>query len=166
MATSLLKWDQKYSQVVYVMALLGATDQEFADALSVSPSTIANWKNEHPEFLDALRKGKLEADAKVAHSFYMNTQDRYVEVEEVHVVKGVVQRINRQQFIQGDKWTQDRWLAKRRRGDWTDSQQINIQRTNTNINIDLTGLTFEEKVLLERIAYKNLKALPEGNDGA
>ena len=159
--SSVSKWLDIFPNMVYHLTLLGATSKEIASALNVSESTVKIWSTNNVEFMEAMRKGKLEADTKVASAFFLNTQDRFVEVEDVHVSKGVVIRVKRQQFIQGDKWCQAQWLAKRRRGDWTDSQTVNINRTNTNINLDFTGMSFEELKMMERIGYTQLKALPQ-----
>lgn len=165
MGFEIIKWDdERVLNVIYHLALLGATDIEVANTLNVSVSAITNWKRNNPDFLNAYNKGKLQADMKVVGAYFMNTQDRYVEVEEVHVYRGVVTKVKRQQFIQGDKWVQSQWLAKRRRGDWTDAQKIEINHTNTNINFDFSGMTIEEMKVLEKFAYHNQKELPK-NDG-
>lgn len=60
----------EYNKTVFSLALLGAIDQEIADAFGVSLKTIGNWKNEEVEFCAHLKKGKIEADAKVAKRLY------------------------------------------------------------------------------------------------
>ena len=55
---------------VYKLTLLGATDQQLADFFDVCVATVHNWKNEHPEFLEALQRGKEEADATIAESLF------------------------------------------------------------------------------------------------
>lgn len=64
------KYDPSLNKQVFKLSLLGATDKEMADFLDVSVATIQNWKNEYPEFLDSIKRGKTEADAKVANSLY------------------------------------------------------------------------------------------------
>jgi hypothetical protein len=54
----------------YKLCLLGATDAVLALAFEVSESTINNWKQAHPVFMEALKKGKLEADGEVACALY------------------------------------------------------------------------------------------------
>jgi hypothetical protein len=41
---------------------LGATDEEIAAFFEKSTTTIDNWKKKHPEFLGALKEGKLTSD--------------------------------------------------------------------------------------------------------
>lgn len=163
--SEIVRWDdEKVLNVVYLLALLGATDNEVASALNVSVSTISMYKRDNKEFLEAYNKGKVMADMKVASAFFMNTQDRCVDVEEVHVHKGNVTKTTRKQFIQGDKWAQAHWLARRRRGDWTDTQKIEINQINTNVNVDFSGMTLEEMKILEKLAYKQ-NQLPQNGNG-
>lgn len=64
------KYKQEYCEQVFKLCLLGATDKEIADFFNVKESTINNWKVYHPEFLESIKKGKLNADAEVANSLY------------------------------------------------------------------------------------------------
>jgi hypothetical protein len=50
--------------------LLGATDDDMARFFDVDVRSIHRWKLDHPEFAQALREGKEEADAKVARRLY------------------------------------------------------------------------------------------------
>jgi len=42
--------------------LLGATDQETADALGIDQGTLDRWKTRHKEFRIAIQHGKIRAD--------------------------------------------------------------------------------------------------------
>src|SRR5260370_3859575 len=50
------------------LALLGATDQEIADALGIDQVTLDRWKTRHKEFRNAIEHGKIQADAEIAAS--------------------------------------------------------------------------------------------------
>src|SRR6266702_741795 len=52
------------------LALLGATDQEMADALGIDQGTLDRWKTRHKEFRIAIQLGKILADAEIAESLY------------------------------------------------------------------------------------------------
>lgn len=52
------------------LAKLGATDIEVADFFEVDVRTIYRWKNTQPEFCQALKAGKEEADARVERSLF------------------------------------------------------------------------------------------------
>ena len=49
---------------------LGAIDTEMADFFDVAESTLYLWKTTHPEFSEAIKRGKLEADANMADRLY------------------------------------------------------------------------------------------------
>jgi len=61
---------EHHPKSAFKLALLGATDKEMASIYEVEEKTINNWKKEFPEFLQALKDGKDEADSKVAKSLY------------------------------------------------------------------------------------------------
>lgn len=52
------------------LARQGATDVEMADYFEVSVRTLYRWKNDYPEFSQALKTAKVEADARVEASLY------------------------------------------------------------------------------------------------
>jgi hypothetical protein len=64
------KYDPVYAEQVTKLCKLGATDKEIADFFDVEESTINNWKKAHPEFMESIKKGKIIADAEVAHSLH------------------------------------------------------------------------------------------------
>lgn len=63
-------YKEEYNQIAYVLCLRGATDAELADMFEVDESTINNWKIEHVEFLESIKRGKSYADAIIANSLY------------------------------------------------------------------------------------------------
>jgi hypothetical protein len=52
------------------LCALGATDEDLAAFFHVSRSTVHAWKSRHPEFGEALRAGKSDADDRVEKSLY------------------------------------------------------------------------------------------------
>lgn len=54
----------------YKLCLLGATDAEMADIFGISQQTLYDWKTAHPEFVEAIARGKAAADANVAERLY------------------------------------------------------------------------------------------------
>ena len=49
----------------------GATDAEIADDLGVSIATLYNWRARYPQFLEAVKYGKDQADERVERSLYL-----------------------------------------------------------------------------------------------
>ena len=151
-----IKYSANNYHVIYCLALLGASEKMMCDALGISQSAITYNKNNNPEFAQALYRGKVDANAKVAHAFFLNTQDRWVDDEQISVYRGEVIRIPYRRFIQGDKYAQLKWLGIKEPENWREVQTMNINKVNTNINLDLTGFSIEEAKQLEQLGYKQL----------
>jgi hypothetical protein len=64
------KYQPEFPAQAAKLCKLGATDRELADFFEVVESTIYLWKTEHPEFSEALKRGKDESDARVEQSLY------------------------------------------------------------------------------------------------
>lgn len=60
----------EYCDHAYEYCLLGATDEELAEAFGVACSTLYEWKNQYPEFAETIKKGKKPADAGVAAAMF------------------------------------------------------------------------------------------------
>lgn len=55
----------EYIEKVAGLAREGKTEQEIADAIGVSRTTLKKWKKDFPEFLAALKREKDNHDAEV-----------------------------------------------------------------------------------------------------
>jgi hypothetical protein len=53
-----------------ILAKVGFTDEQIAEALEVHVSTIHRWKKREPEFAQALSHAKLQADSQVVQALY------------------------------------------------------------------------------------------------
>ena len=151
-----MKWNSSFVHVAYQLALLGALDKHIANAMEVDIAVINQWKNKHPEFYEAIRRGKIQADLKVAESFYLNCIDRYIDEEQVHIWKGKIVKTHVKKFVQGDKWSQHKWLLNRAPELWSETYKMAVTNTNTNINIDVKVLNIEELKFLEGIQKKQI----------
>jgi hypothetical protein len=60
------KYDEKYHpKLAYFMALARLKDSQIAEQLNIALSTLSKWKNEHPEFMESLKRGKEDPDDAV-----------------------------------------------------------------------------------------------------
>lgn len=104
----------------YRLALLGLTDEEMAEAFGISHDTLYRWQNEHSAFSEAIQKGKVRADANVAHSLYKRATGMVVTAERAMKNKdGEVVIAQTKTEIPPDTGAAVRWLANRQRGRWT-----------------------------------------------
>lgn len=149
--------------MMYMLALLGATDAQMAQAFGVSVMTIHNWKRSHPEVVDAVGRGKLVADARVAESLYKSALGYDYEEDVVSVYRGeaIVTRVRKHK--PANAWAAARWLSLRQRALWHESTTIDI--TNRQIHaleMDLSKFSTEELALLEKLGLSQVnRALQE-----
>lgn len=81
------------------LAQEGKTEDEIAERLGVSKTTITTWKQIHPEFLAAMKSNKEEADSVVERSLY-------------------------QKAVKGDVIACRYWLSNRQPATWREKQEI------------------------------------------
>lgn len=87
-------WKPEFVEQAKSLCLLGATDPEIASFFEVSLTTFNNWKRKTPELRDALKAGKMVADAKVAKSLYQRAIGFSQQEIDIRVIGGkVVQTI-------------------------------------------------------------------------
>lgn len=63
-------YQSEYAEQAEKLSKLVLTDKEMAEFFGVTERTLNTWKTKHPEFLQALKKGKTLADANVVESLY------------------------------------------------------------------------------------------------
>jgi len=119
---------------VKTLARKGFTDAELAGFFDVAISTIYFWKNEHPEFLEALKLGKEEADNKVERSLFESATgyshpDTHVAVSEGQVILTPITKIYKPDTTAGIFW-----LKNRRPDKWRDKMEVQDDRLTALLN--------------------------------
>jgi hypothetical protein len=120
------KYDPLFAEQARKLCLLGATDEELAVFFDVCTATIYNWQNEHSEFLEAIRAGKIKADAEVADSLYRRATGEHVQLEKIVKTDAGFEAVRYKSYIPGDPVAAYKWLLNRRRQDWTDSKAVEL----------------------------------------
>ena len=142
---------------VYRCALLGATDREIAAIIGVDINTFDFWKRDRPEFKEALQRGKMEADAKVAQALYRRALGYEVEEVDIKMYKGQIIKTKYIKHFPPDSWAAVKWLTIRQRAHWADIKMTENVQANVNVNtFDFSGLTTEELKLLKTIGLKQI----------
>lgn len=151
------KWNSDRPRQVFQLALLGATEEQICAVLGITQSTLNRWKDEKPGFLDKLYEGRMAADANVAEAFYQRCIGYEYTEEVVHIIHGEPRVTVLRKKALPDTWAAMKWLGVRQKGLWSDIQRTESIHTNININkIDLTGLTTQELMLLEKLGRKEI----------
>lgn len=134
----------------------GYTEEEIAQKMGVSKTTLYNWKTKNVNILNALKKGKEICDYEVEQNLYKATQDHIVSLTKKQIVKdkdGEKQFITiTEQVIPASTTAQLSWLNNRKRDKWSNRQVIDSpdERKPVDININVVDNTDLEKVMYER----------------
>jgi len=125
------------------LAALGATDMEVADFFEVDVRTIYRWKHDHPEFCQALNVGKDKADERVINSLFQKAVGYEQDAVKIFMPGGAEKPVYApyREKIAPDTTAAIFWLKNRRRGEWTDSKEI---EHSGSIKHTLTEMTDEE----------------------
>lgn len=99
---------------------MGATNDDLADFFDVAVSTIHEWRAEHPEFSDALKNGKILADAEVADRLYQRALGYSHPAEKVFCSEGTIVRADIVERYPPDTTAAIFWLKNRQPDKWRD----------------------------------------------
>ena len=127
------KYKKHFPELVKWMARDGLTDQEIADELNISRTTLKKWRKLYPDFDQALLEGKDIADARVEEKLYQRAIGFDYEESEVQVDvnTGKATRIKRTtKYVAPDVTACIFWLKNRRPKKWRDVSKIEAEITD------------------------------------
>jgi hypothetical protein len=101
--------------------LLGAINDELAEFFGVSSSTIDRWIVQHPDFGDAVKSGRVAADARVARGLYARAVGYERKVEREVIVGGELKPLTSTVHYPPNVQACIFWLRNRRRRTWRDA---------------------------------------------
>jgi len=117
-------YKKEYAELAYNYCLLGATDEQLAEFLGTGETTINKWKKDYKEFREALKKGKVEADAKVARSLYNRALGYSFTEEKTTSSEEGTFKIETVKHYPADPTSMIFWLKNRQPILWRDKQQV------------------------------------------
>lgn len=126
------------------LAAMGATNEEIAEAMSISKRTVIRWAKEHESFGKALGEGKGVSDAKVVRSLYERATG--YEYEEEKRINGydkdgnvrLIKTEKTKKQVPPDVTAQIFWLKNRQRDRWQDRpMEIHNEEKETEVQIYL-----------------------------
>src|SRR5215211_2855066 len=82
------RFEPEMCEQAHNYCLLGATNDDLAEFFHVSPSTVDRWIARHADFGDAVRQGRIVADARVARALYIRAVGYDREIERSVVLGG------------------------------------------------------------------------------
>ena len=101
--------------------LLGATNDELAEFFAVSPRTVDNWIAQRPDFAEAVKSGRIIADARVARGLYARAVGYDRKVEREVILGGELRPITSTVHYPPNVQACIFWLRNRRRRTWRDA---------------------------------------------
>jgi hypothetical protein len=111
-------------EMVRRLALLGLNDVEMADAINIDVHTFSDWKARHREFRQALARGGVQADAKVAQSHYRRATGYRAPAVKIMQYEGQPIVVPYEQYYPPDVGAQKNWLANRRPDQWRERKEV------------------------------------------
>ena len=104
----------------------GLTDEQIAHNMGISVATLYNWKNEHLEILEALKRGKEVVDREVENALLKRALGyEYEEVSEKFEGGVLTERKVTKKQVVPDTTAQIFWLKNRKAKDWRDNPVYN-----------------------------------------
>jgi transcriptional regulator with XRE-family HTH domain len=121
------KYQEAYAEQARKLCLLGYTDKELADFFEVSESTLNNWKNEYPLFLESIKKGKQVADGEVAAKLFHRATGYEHPEDDIRSVDGQIVITPTIKHYPPDTTAAIFWLKNRQKAHWRDKIDHGIE---------------------------------------
>ena len=106
--------------------MLGATNAQLAELFGVSDTTIDNWLAKYSEFLGAVKRGRAEADSRVAESLFQRAVGYSHPEDKVFLHEGTPVVVPTVKHYPPDTTAAIFWLKNRRRADWKDYKAVEV----------------------------------------
>jgi hypothetical protein len=134
----------EYARMAFQHTLIGATDADLAALFDVQESTINNWKLKHPPFLESLKKGKANADAKVAECLFKRATGYDHKAVKIFCQDGQTFEHEFTEHYPPDTTAQIFWLKNRRPTLFRQNPEVQVDvKVDNNVTVD-TGKPVEE----------------------
>lgn len=104
----------------------GLTDEQIAENIGISRSTLSKWKNDHSDISDTLKRGKEVIDRQVENALLKRALGyEYTEITKELTDAGMqtTKKVTKQ--VVPDTTAQIFWLKNRKPNEWRDKQDIN-----------------------------------------
>lgn len=102
------------------LARIGAIDRQIAEFFDVSVRTIHYWKIDHPEFAEALKLGKEQADDLVEQSLFRKATGYSFDAVKIMSYEGDPIVVDYVEHVPPSDQAAMFWLKNRRPEQWKD----------------------------------------------
>ena len=156
------KWSEDRPKQVFELARAGFSEAKMAEIMLIKLVTFVSWKKSHPEFLEALHKGKYLSNLEAVDSLYKSANGYYYDEEVVVYDKVKKEWIKgtKKTYVPPNPWASARIASLRMRDEgWSETHRVEINQNITN-NVNISGMADE---ILKLIASK-IKDLPQNTN--
>lgn len=102
----------------------GLTEEQIADNMGISRSTLSEWKNLYSDISDTLKRGKEVIDRQVENALLKRALGyEYEEVSEKYELGILTERKVTKKQVVPDTTAQIFWLKNRKPADWRDKPE-------------------------------------------
>ena len=108
----------EYNELAHNYCLLGATNEVLGDFFGVTSRTIDNWIAAHPDFADAVYRGRAVADAVVVRALFERAKGFSHQVSRTTLYRGKEQTVTNTVSYPPDTQACMFWLRNRQRQYW------------------------------------------------
>ncbi len=117
------KYKPEYCEQAYKLCKEGAINPDLAAAFKVHVDTVSEWRKAHPEFSDAVKRGKRECDHRVEHSLYERAMGYTHPEEKIFQRDGEIIRAKTRKHYPPDATSMIFWLKNRDPARWRDKHE-------------------------------------------
>lgn len=119
------EYSPKMDDVVYNLMTKGFTMEQLAETLSVRKQTIYNWMERHQSFMDAVNRGRNEADTEIVRSAMLKrAAGMTLKKEKALVVDGEIKIVEVKEEIPPSENAGKFWLTNRKPHDWRERREV------------------------------------------
>lgn len=128
------KWPEVKEKLILVegWARDGLTDEQIAKNLGISKDTFYQYKKQHPDFSETLKRGKEVVDREVENALFQRAMGYEYEEDTVitnpdgsQVIKTVTKK------MAPDVTAQIFWLKNRKPAEWRDKRDVQVEGNMT-----------------------------------
>jgi transcriptional regulator with XRE-family HTH domain len=145
-------FNEKIQSTILRLLEDGKTEEQIAEIVGVSKTTLNNWKGKHPDFMISVRESRLIADELVEASLLSRALGYSHPEEKVHFDKdGFVHTHETIKHYPPDTTAQMFWLRNRQSKRWR-------EKTEGDVTVKVQAGTLTDEELDAKIAEKMAKA--------
>ena len=129
----------EYCEQATKLCMISATNEELADFFNICTTTLTNWMNEHPDFMAAVKEGRVYADANVGKRLYERAMGYEHDDVDIRVCDHEIVETPIRKYYPPDSTAGIFWMKNRRPRDWRDKHEVdNTHRYPDKITVNFT----------------------------